>query len=249
MTISFVGSARDETGAGGRRRATVVYGEQGSAAIEPSAPAARDGVIEPIARGIGQLMVALSDLEGASADTAHLRVGRLDVEYQGLQRPNGSIRLSWLDHPESEPSPIRLLAEAGARAPGESAATEAPDTEDAGRWELALSAARAGAHSEALAHFEREADDAASAGAHGRAALAYRSASGQADRLGRSDAANRLLRLAGKHYLCLAEGRETPVRALRQAYEMAAKCFLQAGNLVLADTSIKRALSLDDVLG
>lgn len=218
----------------------LVIGDHGPEAAGASAAAAlgRPG-IEPMAQSIGQLLVALSELVGVAAVTAEVRVGGLELAYQRLDRPQGSIELRWVDDPASPAAePIPLVG-----------SPEADPFADAGGWELGVSAVREGAYSEALSHFEREAEAAAEAGSDGRAAIAYRSASGAADKVGRYDLANHLLRQAGKHYLNAAEARETPPRAMRQAYEAAAKCFLQAGNLRLAETSIQRACSLDEALG
>lgn len=198
------------------------------------------------------MLLVLSEVAGAPAVTAVVRVGGIEVEYQALHRPNGAIRVCRTGRAE-EPDNVRFL---GARArvdDGEDRSIPAEDGPTSGgegdAWTQGVNAARAGAHSDALTSFQQEADGMAADGNHARAALAYRSASAQADQLGRSDLANKLLRLAGKHYLCAAEARETPLRGIRQAYEMAAKCFLQAGNLPLAESSIRRVLSLDEALG
>lgn len=200
--------------------------------------------LEPVARSIGRMLTALGELTGAPATTAEVRVGNLELAYERLHRPNGAIHARFLDEAERSTESIRPVPR-GAEGDGPTVSDEG----EMGQWERGVSASRSGAHSEALAHFGWEADRAAARGSHARAAIAYRSASIEADRVGRADLANRLLRLAGKHYLSTAEGRETPLRGVRQAYEAAAKCFLQAGNLELAETSIRRARSLDDALG
>lgn len=115
-------------------------------------------------------------------------------------------------------------------------------------WEQGISAAREGDHAQALELFENEAAYAAESQLHQRAAIAYRSASREADRLGREDHANKLLRLSGKHYLFVAESPHTPSRSVVQAFVTAAKCFLQAGNLPLAQASITRALATSETL-
>lgn len=225
----------------------LTVGEHGPRAGDDAARV-REAVpgIEPVTQGIGHMLAALGELVGSPATTAHVRVGALKIEYQHLDRPKGAIVARWADRADggAEPSqtgPTRVVApgptENGGRA-------HAP-----GEWEQGVGASRSDAHGEALTHFCREAEDAAGRGRHARAAIAYRSASAEADEVGRHDLANHLLRLAGKHYLAGAESRETPPRGIRQAYEVAAKCFLQAGNLALAETSIQRARSLDDVLG
>jgi hypothetical protein len=113
----------------------------------------------------------------------------------------------------------------------------------ADRWELGASAAREGDHSLALELFEAEARDAEAHNIHQRAAIAYRSASREAGWIGRRDYANKLLRLAGKHYLYVAEEPRTTARGRVQSFVTAAKCFLQAGNLGLAESCIARARS------
>lgn len=227
------------------RARVLVAGEHGAGVDDATPVALQAPGIEPVARSIGRMLTALGELMGTSATTAEVRVGNLELAYERLPRPNGAIRARFLDEPEPPAEGLRVVP-VGPEVAGGSAGT---DPSEIGQWERGVSAARAGAHSEALAHFGWEADRAASRGSHARAAIAYRSASIEADRVGRSDLANRLLRLAGKHYLCAAEGRETPLRGVRQAYEAAAKCFLHAGNLELAETSIRRARSLDDSLG
>jgi hypothetical protein len=111
------------------------------------------------------------------------------------------------------------------------------------RWELGASAAREGDHTLALELFEAEARDAEARQIHQRAAIAYRSASREAGWIGRRDYANKLLRLAGKHYLYVAEEPQTTARGKVQSFVTAAKCFLQAGNLGLAESCIARARS------
>ncbi|HZO95057.1 MAG TPA: response regulator [Candidatus Baltobacteraceae bacterium] len=107
-------------------------------------------------------------------------------------------------------------------------------------------AARAqGAHREAIALNVQEAETWDARGEHARAGVAYRAAAREADRLGQSELANKLMRLAGKSYLSCAE-RGVDARVSRRCYLEAARCFMVAGNLVLAERSIDYAQSLDD---
>ena len=221
------------------RAQALVIGEHGADAS--SGGALGNPGIEPIAQSIGQLLVALGELTGRASNTAEVRLGGFELRYHRLDRPRGPIELRDLDDDSAETPPLPVT---DSRRHGDSDVHS-----EAGAWELGVNAVREGLYSEALAHFGREAEEAAEAGSDGRAAIAYRSASAAADKIGRYDLANRLLRLAGKHYLNVGETRDTPLRGVRQAYETAAKCFLQAGNLELAETSIRRARSLDDVLG
>jgi DNA-binding response OmpR family regulator len=98
---------------------------------------------------------------------------------------------------------------------------------------------------EALAHYLREAEMWEQRSEYGRAARTYRSAAAEATRMGHDDFANKLTRLAGKMYLTGAE-HATEARASRDAYLDAARCFISAGNLYLAERSIDFAQSVDD---
>ncbi|MGH3321653.1 MAG: hypothetical protein ACRDN9_16060 [Streptosporangiaceae bacterium] len=231
----------------GRSSESLFLGEHGAAPPAGESGAAGIGV-EPVVRGIGQLLVALSELLGSPAATATVHVGSLELSYNALHRARGSVRIRRLGgglQRWSDRLPAEGLADLAVR--------QVPDVsaegQEDGLWERGVAAGRIGDHGEAFALFEQEADQAAAEGAHGRAAIAYRSASARADRVGRHDQANRLLRLAGKHYLHVAEACLSPVQGIRQAYEAAAKCFLQAGNLKLAATSLSHAIALDETLG
>lgn len=230
--------------ASGPGAGTVTLGEQGAGGQERST--LLDGVVRPevvaVVRSIGRLLAAVGDLLDLPVTTARVHVGAVELDYRALHRPDGAVQLRRLDRP------VRALAVTDRHDVTAPAAVEEP-REAPGHWERGVKAAQAGAHTDALRHFEQEAEQLTARGVHARAALSYRCASAQADRLGRTDLANRLLRLAGKHYLSAAETPQTPHQAMRQAYEMAAKCFLQAGNLPLAETSIRQAISLDEVLG
>lgn len=98
---------------------------------------------------------------------------------------------------------------------------------------------------EALAHYLREAERWEEGGEYPRAARTYRSAAAEATRMGHGDFANRLTRLAGKMFLTAAE-HAVDARSSRDAYLHAARCFISAGNLHLAERSIDFAQSLDD---
>ncbi|MEA2720824.1 MAG: hypothetical protein QOJ39_2688, partial [Candidatus Eremiobacteraeota bacterium] len=98
---------------------------------------------------------------------------------------------------------------------------------------------------EALSHYLREAEMWESRTEYARAARTYRSAAEEAARMGHDDFANKLTRLAGKMHLTSAE-HATDARASRNAYLDAARCFISAGNLHLAERSIDFAQSVDD---
>jgi DNA-binding response OmpR family regulator len=102
-----------------------------------------------------------------------------------------------------------------------------------------------GSHREAIAVNVQEAETWDSRGEHARAGVAYRAASREADEMGQDELANKLMRLAGKSYLSCAERASDP-RISRRCYLEAARCFMVAGNLVLAERSIDYAQSLDD---
>ena len=118
-----------------------------------------------------------------------------------------------------------------------------------GPWLRGVAADREGDHAAALQAFAKEADDAASAGVPQRAAVAYRSAATAARQAGRSDEANRLIRLAGKAYLEIAEAPETAAQGVFMAYREAARCLLDAGNLPLAHATLAKALATGQALG
>ncbi|MGH9306227.1 MAG: hypothetical protein ACRD0I_05000, partial [Acidimicrobiales bacterium] len=224
-----------------------------------------------------RMLVVLGEMIESPADSATIALGGSRIEFHALGRPNGPIGVArnWASSTKSGSADRSAPAESHGAHPSSDQATsedggpvsgppgllhlwadpegepdgETPEQADVGLWEQGVNAARAGAHSEALGYFEKEAADALDGESPARAAIALRSASAEAELLGRSDTANRLLRTAGKRYLDVAETAHTPLRGIRQAYEMAAKCFLQAGNLKMAETAIVRARSLDDALG
>ncbi len=100
-------------------------------------------------------------------------------------------------------------------------------------WSLAVSAQQQGRLREALAYFVQEAETCEVAKQFARAAIAFRSASAVAGQLQKPDLSNKLLRLAGKMYLCWGETSDDG-KAIQEAYVNAARSFIAAGNLQLA---------------
>ncbi|HTZ09285.1 MAG TPA: hypothetical protein VMB72_09445 [Acidimicrobiales bacterium] len=153
---------------------------------------------------------------------------------------------------------IRLGSELGQALFVEVQPSEGPPTsegpapgerDNADAWVRGLVASRDADHGQALAAFEAEAETAAAEGAPQRAAIAYRSAAAAAMAAGRGDHANRLMRLAGKAYLEIAEKPETIPQGVFMAYREGARCFLEAGNLPLAHTCLTKAIAIGDTLG
>ncbi len=118
--------------------------------------------------------------------------------------------------------------------------------EDAG-WIAATHAEQLGRFSEALDRYLEEAERAECQMQYARAAIAFRSASAMAGRQQQPDLSNKLLRLAGKMYLQLAEDSKHG-SDISDAYVNAAKCFLLAGNLQLAKKSVSIAESMTSVI-
>lgn len=125
-----------------------------------------------------------------------------------------------------------------------------PDPVPAGRhaelWDEGRSAARAADHARALVCFVLEAQRRTAQGSHGRAAIAYRAAAGQARLQGDPDAADDLLDRAAAAYTDAAERSDLPPRAARQAWVSAAKCALQLSQLDRAAECIERARRIVD---
>ncbi len=119
----------------------------------------------------------------------------------------------------------------------------------ADQWLRGLAALRQADHPQALAAFEAEAASAVAAGSPQRAAIAFRAAAASARSIGRADQANRFLRLAGKSYLDIAEGANTLPQGVFSAYREAARAFLEAGNLPLAQQCLTKALAVGEALG
>jgi hypothetical protein len=194
-------------------------------------------VVEPFVRAIEVLLRGLADAAGEPDSSALITLGSLTIEYGSAGWSDDTVRIHRLGAPEETGRP-----------PACTGAEAAPVSHDGDVWEQAMAASREGDHARALALFEEEAEEARAAGAEQRAAIAFRSASREASRVGRRDHANKLLRLAGKHYLFVAESATTPARGVVAAFVTAAKCFLQAGNLPLAGACITRALATSETL-
>jgi DNA-binding response OmpR family regulator len=73
-----------------------------------------------------------------------------------------------------------------------------------------------------------------------RAAGLYRGGSSAARRMNNPDLANKLLRLAGKMYLSWAETARADGTAIEEAYGLAARMFMAAGNLKVARRLVER---------
>jgi hypothetical protein len=123
------------------------------------------------------------------------------------------------------------------------------DERRAGQWLRGVAALRQADHPQALAAFEAEAASAVAAGSPQRAAVAFRAAAASARSIGRADESNRFLRLAGKSYLEIAEGANTLPQGVFSAYREAARAFLEAGNLPLAQQCLTKALAVGEALG
>lgn len=119
----------------------------------------------------------------------------------------------------------------------------------ADQWLRGIAALRQADHAQALAAFETEAAQAMAAGSPQRAAVSYRAAAASARSIGRADQGNRLLRLAGKAYLDIAEAGTTLPQGVFSAYREAARAFLEAGNLPLAQQCLTKALTVGEALG
>lgn len=153
---------------------------------------------------------------------------------------------SWALHLGPEPGYAKLV-----RLDGEVAGSRSGAHTDrrAHQWLRGIAALRQSDHAQAQAAFEAEAKEAVEAGLPQRAAVAYRAAAASARSVGRSDQANRMLRLAGKYYLEIAEGAETLPQGVFSAYREAARAFLEAGNLPLAHQSLTKAIAVGEALG
>jgi hypothetical protein len=137
------------------------------------------------------------------------------------------------------------LVQVDAGTPG----TPARNERRADQWLRGVAALRQADHPQALAAFEAEAAAAVAAGSPQRAAVAFRAAAGSARSIGRADESNRFLRLAGKSYLEIAEGANTLPQGVFSAYREAARAFLEAGNLPLAQQCLTKALAVGEALG
>ena len=214
----------DRSPAGARPPVTFVGADQGNAATE---------ILDPFVRAIEVLLQGLAGALGERGSAATITLGSMLIEYSGLGLGDDVVRVHRVGAPTAGPVAGPSVDQ------GEHPALRIA----ADRWELGASAAREGDHAAALALFEEEAREAEAQELHQRAAIAYRSASREAGWIGRRDYANKLLRLAGKHYLFVAEDVHVTARGKVRAFVTAAKCFLQAGNLSLAESCIARARS------
>lgn len=214
----------------------LIFGEQGPAGdgdtLDETAPTG----LEPIVRATGGLVTALGEMLDAPTSGATILAGDLTIDFEALHRPSGRVRLQL-------PS---ANVDDGVR---RSRHPEPKGDATAVPWQNAAAAAGAGSHGRALELYQQEAAAAEQGDDHAGVAISYRLASREAEFLGRHDEANRLLRLAGKWYLNAAESAATPARARRETYVVAAKCFLQAGNLQLTASCVDRARSVDAALG
>ncbi|HUZ09750.1 MAG TPA: hypothetical protein VMU76_06230 [Acidimicrobiales bacterium] len=198
--------------------------EQGNAATE---------ILDPFVRAIEVLLQGLAGALGERGSPATITFGSMIIEYSGLGLGDDVVRVH-----RTGPAPSGQVTDPSADQGDRQALRVTAD-----RWELGASAAREGDHAGALELFEAEAREAEAQNIHQRAAIAYRSASREAGWIGRRDYANKLLRLAGKHYLFVAEDVHVAAQGKVRAFVTAAKCFLQAGNLSLAESCIARARS------
>ncbi len=124
---------------------------------------------------------------------------------------------------------------------------EPPTPADGDYWSAAVAAQNVGKLRHALDYYVQEAEMNDRAKQYPRAAIAFRSASVVAGQLGNLDLSNKLLRLAGKMYLCWAEN-SNDAKAMQDAYVNAARAFLSAGNLKLARKSVEIAESMHSVM-
>ena len=203
-------------------------------------------ILDPFVRAIEVLLRGLAESLGEeTGGPATVQFGSMVVQYSSPGWGDDVVRVY-----RTHASPAAAAAaNAGDEGGGAEAFGRGPGQRPRDRWELGASAAREGNHALALELFEEEAREAEQRQVSQRAAIAYRSASREAGLIGRRDYANMLLRLAGKHYLLVAEEARTSARGKVQAFVAAAKCFLQAGNLPLAESCIARARSGGEALG
>ncbi|MGH9029291.1 MAG: hypothetical protein ACRDV4_06725 [Acidimicrobiales bacterium] len=216
--------------------------EQSESAVglDVEVPETPGDILDPFVRSIEVLLRSLAPLLGETGAPATIRLGSTVIEYAAPGVGDDAVRI------------YRTARNGdGRRGHARRRGTEEPAVlrQAVGHWELGISAAREGNHALALEAFEEEARTSEAEEAHQRAAIAYRSASREAGLLGRRDYSNKLLRLAGKHYLFVSEDSRTTVRGRLLALVTSAKCFLQAGNWALAETCIARARSASNTLG
>lgn len=114
-------------------------------------------------------------------------------------------------------------------------------------WLRAIQAEQMGNLREAVALNIAEAERCDSAREFARSALAYRNASNLAGKTGNADLADKCLRLAGKMYLCTGET-TSDIKAMKESYLNASRCFIIAGNVKLAKKAIDIAHSMDTIM-
>ena len=153
-------------------------------------------------------------------------------------------RHGWMLRLGPEPGQAQLLRPDQGRP-----AMPAPRDRRTHQWLRGIAALRQSDHAQALAAFEAEAAEAVASGSPQRAAVAYRAAAASARSVGRADQCNRLLRLTGKAYLEIAEAGTTIPQGVFSAYREAARAFLDAGNLPLAQQCLNKALTVGEALG
>ncbi len=210
----------------------------------------RDGVdegnvatelLDPFVRAIEILLRGLAQPLGELGNPVTIQFGSTVIQYSSPGWGDDTVSVYRTESVTADAT--AALTDADTVDTDDTAKTAGTGPRAVDRWELGASAAREGDHTLALELFESEARDAEDRQIHQRAAIAYRSASREAGWIGRRDYANKLLRLAGKHYLYVAEEPNTTARGKVQSFVTAAKCFLQAGNLGLAESCIARARS------
>jgi len=164
---------------------------------------------------------------------------------------DGATPLSVHDAPASANIPAQPGTTAPPRPIATSPAAQLPPLDPAlftgDSWSKAVEYSQLGKHREALALYLHEAERCEEVKQFPKAAIAYRSGSVAAGQMQNLDLSNKLLRLAGKMYLCWSETTQD-TRAIQEGYLNAARCFLTAGNLKLAKKSVDSAHSFEAVL-
>ncbi len=210
----------------------------------PDAPSARDDTptddagLGPVVAAMGELRTAIDAFLGTRARSGALP--RPAAATPGLSGPGAATPVLLRKSTEAPP--------AGDDAGWAQAAAARGDDDPQRSWIEANAAMRRGDHAKAFQLFEREADRAADADDHPRAAVAYRMASDAATALGRRDSADYDLRRAGKQYLFVAESPSSSLQTMYRSYLTASRCFLAVGNLELTQSCVARALALQQTM-
>lgn len=203
--------------------------------------AARDGA--PPETGIAPVALKMRELRAAIDDFLTTQARRMDVAPD--RTPPAQVGAPSSTAPATAPTaPPADHDEAG----WEQAAAVHGDDDPQRSWIAANAAMRRGEHGKALELFETEADRAADADDHARAAIAYRMAADAATALGQRDRADHDLRRAGKHYLFVAESPANSLQTMFRSYLTASRCFLTVGNLELTQSCVSRALALQQTM-